>query len=329
MPKAGAIWPARLWASSVTMTKPMRELSSRSAKRSPAASLTQAIFVRVRSGVASAAVSAPPGALAQVDVDADDVRVTGGEGQDALAAAADDERWARALHGAGREGVTQHLVVLAVEVERPVGAQEALDDLDRFLEARHAHGRVVVGQPGLVVVGAHPAGAEAHFEAAVAQHVERGRLLGQHEGVAVVVAEDQRAHAQRRRGGRHRRQGRDGGELVPEVIGHEQGAVAEVLGFARLCGPRAGGAVRCLAQLRGEAELAVVCHPDMLPQIAARPSRRPRRRLGHTSTPPFCWGGPRALVKSGVAQAAPGRGRHDDHGLGVPPVQLGPDVGGQ
>ena len=42
------------------MTKPIRELSSSSSKRSPAASFTQATFVRVRSGVASAAVSAPP-----------------------------------------------------------------------------------------------------------------------------------------------------------------------------------------------------------------------------------------------------------------------------
>ena len=249
----------------------MSELSSRSAKRSPAASLTQA---DLRAGALGRGVGgrlAPPGALAQVDVDAHDVGVAGGEGQHALAAAADDERRPGLLHRAGREGVAEHLVVLAVEVERPVGAQEALDHLDRLLEARHPHGRVVVGQPGLVVVGAHPAGAEAHFEAAVAQHVERGRLLGQHEGVAVVVAEDQRAHAQRGRGGRHRRQGGDGRQLVAEVVGHEQRAVAEVLGLAGLLGPRAGGAVRRLAQLRGEAELPVVCHGAMLPQNGVPP----------------------------------------------------------
>ena len=91
-------------------------------------------------------------ALAQVDVDADDVGVAGGEGQHPLAAAADDERGPGSLHRAGRERVAQHLVVLAVEVERPVGAQQSLHHLHRLLEARHPHGRVVVGQPGLVVV---------------------------------------------------------------------------------------------------------------------------------------------------------------------------------
>jgi len=126
---------------------------------------------------------------------------------------------------------------------------------------------VVVGQPGLVVVRPHPAGAQAHFEAAVAQHIEGGRFLGQHEGMAVVVAEDERAHAQRGGGGRHGGQGGHGGELVAEVVGHEQRAVAEVLGLAGLRGPGAGGAVGRLAQLRGEAECAVVCHAAMLPQI--------------------------------------------------------------
>ena len=60
IPNAGAIDSANEVASSVTMTKPIRELSSMSSKRSPAASLTHATFWRVRSGVASAAVSAPP-----------------------------------------------------------------------------------------------------------------------------------------------------------------------------------------------------------------------------------------------------------------------------
>ena len=305
----------------------MRELSSRSAKRSPAASLHPA---DLRAGPVGRGVGGrlrAAGAVAQVDVDADDVGLAGGEGQHPLAAAADDERGTGPLHGAGREGVAQHLVVLAVEVERPVGAQQSLHDLDRLLEARHADGRVVVGQPGLVVVGAHPAGTEAHFEAAVAEHVERGRLLGQHEGVAVVVAEDQRPHAQRGGGRGHRGQGGHGGELVAEVVGHEQRAVAEVLGLAGLLGPGAGGAVGRLAQLRGEAKPAVVCHAAMLPHIGAacvvatrtRPdhgtvgragTRRkaydPPSRCGHTSTPSGVGPGRGRRVKSAVAQAAPG-----------------------
>ena len=83
--------------------------------------------------------------LAQVDVDAHDVGVAGGEGEHPLAPAADDERGPGLLHRPGRERVPEHLVVLAVEVEGPVGAQQALDDLDRLLEARHPHGGMVVG----------------------------------------------------------------------------------------------------------------------------------------------------------------------------------------
>ena len=211
----------------------MRELSSRSSKRSPAASLTQATFWRVRSGVASAAVSAPP---------VPSRRLTLMLTMSAWRAAKERTRLPPPpmmsggpgrCTGSGREGVPEHLVVLAVEVERPVGAQQALDDLDRLLEARHPHRGEVVGEAGLVVVGAHPAGAETQLEAPLAQHVEGGGLLGQHEGVAVVVAEDQRAHAQRGGRGRHRSQRRDRRQLVAEVVGHEQRAVAR--------GPRPGG----------------------------------------------------------------------------------------
>ncbi len=216
----------------------------------------------------------PARPLAQVHVDADDVGVPRREGQHAPAPASDDERGPRVLHGPRREGVPEHLVVLAVEVERAVGAQQSLDHLHRLLEARHPDGRVVVGEPGLVVVAAHPARAQAQLEAALAQQVEGGRLLGQHERVAVVVAEDEGPHPERARGGRHRGQGGHGGQLVAEVVGHEQGAVAEVLCLAGLLGPGAGRAVRRLAQLRGEAEPAVVCHGDIVPQIGPGMRRR-------------------------------------------------------
>ena len=190
-----------------------------------------------------------------------------GKGEHALASAPDDERWSGPLHRSWRQGVAPDLVVLAVEVERAVGAQQPVDHRDRLLEPVHPDSRSVVGQTGVVVVGSHPAGAQAQFEAPFAEHVKRGRLLGQHEGMAVVVAEDQRTHAQRCRGRGHSGQGRDGRQLVAEVIGHEQRAVAEVLGLACLLGPALGRAVGRLAQLCGEAELAIVCHGFMLPQI--------------------------------------------------------------
>ncbi len=338
MPKAGPIWPASAAASSVTMTKPMSELSSRSAKRSPAASFTQPIFVRVRSGVASAAVSAPPVPSRRLTLMLTMSAWRAAKDSTRLPAPADDERGPGLLHGTRRQGVAQHLVVLAVEVERPVGSEQALHHLHGLFEARHAHGRVVVGQPGLVVVGAHPAGTEAHFEATVAQHVERGRLLGQHEGVPVVVAEDQRAHAERGGGGGHRGQGRHGRQLVAEVVGHEQRAVAEVLGLAGLRGPRAGGAVRCLAELRGEAEFAVVCHGAMLPHFRApcalgrlRRGSRLRSQRGVGLRPEqHAASLLRRAERVGEQCRGTGRaglGRDDHHRLRLPLAQLGPHVG--
>ena len=128
---------ARPAASSVTMTKPMRELSSRSSKRSPAASFTQADLLR---GCARAwrrrAVSAPP---------VPSRRLTLMLTMSAWRAAKDRTRLPPPpmmsggpglLHRSGREGVLVHLVVLAVEAERAVGAQQPLDHLHRLLEAR-------------------------------------------------------------------------------------------------------------------------------------------------------------------------------------------------
>jgi hypothetical protein len=101
-----------------------------------------------------------------------------------------------------------YLVEGAVEGVGTVGTQQALDDLDRFFEAVNPDLRGVVGHPRLLVVGLHPPGTEAEFEASIAQHVEGGRLLGQDDGMPVVVPEDQGAHAERGGRGRHGGQGR-------------------------------------------------------------------------------------------------------------------------
>ena len=168
--------------------------------------------------------------------------------------------------------------MLAVEAERALRAEQSLDYLDRLLKPVDADGGVVVDHPGLVVVGAHPAGSEAELEAAVAEHVERGCLLGQHDGVAVVVSEDERTDAQRGRRRGRGGEGRHRSELVAEVIGHEQGGVPEVLDLARLLRPRPRRAVGRGAELGGEAERV---ERAMAPSCLTR--RRPcspRRRLG-------------------------------------------------
>ena len=141
MPKAGAIWPARpcgvVGHHDEADQRVELEVGEAVARR-----LLHPADLRagpLRRGVGRRLGAA--GALAQVDVDADDVGVAGGEGEHALAAAADDQRRAGLLHRPRRQRVAQHLVVLAVEVERPVGAQQSLDHLHRLLEARHPRRR--------------------------------------------------------------------------------------------------------------------------------------------------------------------------------------------
>ena len=133
---------------------------------SPAASFTHATLVRVRSGVASAAVSTPP-----VPARRFTLMLT----MSASCAANDSTRrppppmmsgGAGLLHRARRQRVPDHLVVLTVEVERAVRAQQPLDHLDRLLEPIDADSGSVVGHAGGVVVGALPARTEAELEAA-------------------------------------------------------------------------------------------------------------------------------------------------------------------
>ena len=224
----------------------------------------------------SGAVSGPPGAVAQVGVDADDVGVLCRERKDAPAAAAENEWRTRLLDRPGEQRVLVHPVVVAVEGERPVGAEQPLDHLHRLLEPLHPHPGRVIGEAGLLVVGLHPSGAQAHFEAALAQHIEGGRLLGQDERVPVVVPEDQRAHPQRGGGGGRGGQGRRRGQLVAEVVRHEQGRVAQVLGPACLFGPGARRAVGPLAQLGGETERVAISHGVIVPHFGVGDAGRAR-----------------------------------------------------
>ena len=118
----------------------------------------------------------------------------------------------------------------------------SLDRSDRLLEARNAHGCLVEGDVGRLVLRAQPACAQAELESTVGQEVERGRLLGEHRGVVVVNAEDAAADAQcGRRFGGHGHSG-DGGQRLnrmvrliddlsrsDKVVGQVQRRVAELL----------------------------------------------------------------------------------------------------
>jgi hypothetical protein len=115
----------------------------------------------------------------------------------------------------------------------------------------------------LVVVARHPAGADAQLEPAGREDVQRGHLLGRHHRVLVVVVQHQRPDPQLARGVGRGGQRRAGRQLIPEVVGDEQGRVAEILGLAGEVGP-GGGAGRG-AQLDTEAEPARVRHARTLP----------------------------------------------------------------
>ena len=201
-----------------------------------------------RGGIDSAAVDRR--------VDPDDLRLPSRDREHPLGSAADEER-RRRLHRLGQAVVLGDRVVLAGEGVG-AGVEAALDHGDALVHAGHPHAGRVHRDARLVVVALHPAGADAHLEPAAGQHVDGGQLLGQHDRVLVVVVEHERTHLQLGGGvgGGHQR--RDGGQLVAEVIGHEQGVVAEVLGLAGQLRPVRSG--RRGAELDAEAKSSIVRH---------------------------------------------------------------------
>src|SRR5262249_37190991 len=101
------------------------------------------------------------------------------------------------------------------------GAEQAVDDPDRLLEPLDAGARGIEGETGGLVLATKPAGAEPEFQSAGGHKVERGRLLGQHDWVAVVDCEDHGAHPQAcgQSSGAGQRDERRG--LIAEEVGHD------------------------------------------------------------------------------------------------------------
>ena len=125
-------------------------------------------------------------------------------------------------------------VVRAREVDGR-GAEEPLENLDRLLQSAHPDAGRVEGEAGLLVLAAQPARAEPELEAPAGQRVERRRLLGEDDGVAIVVVDDHRPDPEPAGDGRGGGQGGKGRELVAEEVGSEvvaddEGRVAEHLG---------------------------------------------------------------------------------------------------
>ena len=165
------------------------------------------------------------------------------------------------------------VVVLAREGGRP-GRPQGLHDGQALGHAADPDAGRVVGDARLLVVGGHPARPQAELHPALGEQVEGGDLLGQHDRVAVVVAEHQGADPQVGGGLGGHGQGHQGPELVLEVVGDEQGRVAEVLDRAGQCPARRPR--RGVGQLDAEAEGGHV--PSLGPEAL--------RCWGGTPTPP-------------------------------------------
>ena len=118
---------------------------------------------------------------------------------------------------------------------------EAFDQRERFFHSIDADLRRVVGNSELTVIPGVPARAKPELEPATGEEVERRRLLREHHRIAVVVVEHEATDPERGRRRRGRGEGSDRGELRGDVIGHEQGVVAEGLSPPRRVTPVLGG----------------------------------------------------------------------------------------
>ena len=178
--------------------RPTLELESPA--RSPAASRAQRTRSAYFSTTDSAATSGPTYPAARLGTMLTMSAYSPGQREDAPAAAADDQRRAtRASTGTGVPAAPRDAVVVPGEGGAAV-APHGAHDLEALGQAGHAHRRRLHRDARLLVVGRHPAGADAELEAAAGDDVEGGRLLGQDDRVAEVVVEHERADPQRRGG---------------------------------------------------------------------------------------------------------------------------------
>jgi hypothetical protein len=143
---------------------------------------------------------------------------------------------------------------------------EPLQKRDGLGETREPRGRWVEGQTHHRVVRLVPAGAESDVNPSVGKEIERGDLLREHHGIAVVVGEHESTHAESRRGSGSHGQRRYDRECSCEVVGDVQLVVAERLEAHRLLTPCAG--VRSVPHRHHEAERARLVHQISLDGLA-------------------------------------------------------------
>ena len=182
---------------------------------------------------------------AQARVHADDRGLATRESQHTRAAAADEERGMGKLDGLRETVELADRVVVAVEAEGR-RTEQTLHDSDRFLEPADAHAGLVDVDARRLVVGRHPAGADAEGEPPFRHHVERRRHAVHEHGMAIVDAEDRRSQPQAV-GGHRRGSERDhrlGVVAVGEVVRHHHLVEPDRFQPAQTLDPVGDGQVR-------------------------------------------------------------------------------------
>ena len=96
------------------------------------------------------------------------------------------------------------------------------DEIDRLLETIDADACTIPLDAHCLVLALQPAGTESEFQAALGEEVERGELLREHHGFAVVGAEHARPHADGVRRFDRDGHGRDRGDILNGVVGRSQ-----------------------------------------------------------------------------------------------------------
>ena len=158
-------------------------------------------------------------------------------------------------------------VVLAVEAEGAIG-ETALEDRDRLRQTSLAHRRSVERDADRLVLRTIPPSADRNVEAALREHVQRGKVLGQDRRVAQVVVEHEAGDPQPLRGRGDRRHGRDRRRLGDEVVRDDEGVDPDRLSAA--------GGLGQLAPARDRARLGQESERLHVPIVPGSAGYRPR-----------------------------------------------------
>ena len=164
-------------------------------------------------------------------VDADDVRLACGVGEQLGPAAADEERRMRSLDGPRQVGLVDGRVGVIGLMVDPAFAQGLAEHGERGAHAGQSLLWRVELQPGRLHLRAIPAGAQPNLQPATGHGVDRRQLLREHGRVPQLVVQDQGADAQVR----HLRRRQEAGERCPgaQVVERQQDRCASRLGAAR------------------------------------------------------------------------------------------------